>query len=143
VTGAVPSPAVPWKEGSIVNSPQDPSQDPAAQVAVTLDSCCKEDAHAVLTALHATFPSDRSPDDAPADAPNGRPIVWTATFDVARTLGVPGAARLTEPVDLTAQGGYRAVDRLREALGEAFAVRVVGTASGDQEEEVRFRLDNH
>lgn len=125
-----------------MSTPQDQPADPAAQVTVTFDHCCKEDARAVLGTLHTTFPSDRSPDDVPADAANGRPIVWTATFDVSRTLGLPGPVRLTEPVTVTAQGGYHAVDRLREGLAEAFAVRVVGTASGDQEEEVRLRLDN-
>jgi hypothetical protein len=112
----------------------------ATEVAVILDHCCKEDARAVFAALHATFPSDRSPDDMPADAANGRPIVWAATFDVSRTLGRPAPTPLTEPVTITAEGGYRAVDRLREGLTEAFAVQVVGTASGDQEEEVRLRL---
>ncbi|MBM9508149.1 hypothetical protein ITX44_27065 [Streptomyces sp. KK5PA1] len=111
-------------------------------MAVTIDSCCKEDAQAVLAALQASFASDRARGDTPADAPNGRPIVWAATFDVSRTLGSPAPARLTEPVGITAQGGYHAVDRLREGLSGAFAVRVVGTASGDQEEEVRFRLEN-
>ena len=112
-----------------------------AQVAITLDSCCTEDAHAVLAALHATFPSDRSPEDVPAEAPNGRPMVWSATFDVSRTLGLAGPSKLTEPVVVTAQGGYHAVDRVRESLAQAFSVRVVGTAAGDQEEEVRLRLE--
>jgi hypothetical protein len=116
--------------------------DPSAEVAVTVDSCAKEDARTVLTVLCTTFPSDREPDDAPADSENGRPIVWSATFDVSRTLGLPGPARLADPVEVTAQGGYRAVDRLREGLAEAFTVQVVGTASGDQEEEVRLRLVN-
>ncbi|MBY8879429.1 hypothetical protein [Actinacidiphila acidipaludis] len=113
-----------------------------AQVAITLDSCCKEDAHAVLAALHASFPSDRSPEDVPAEPQGGPPIIWTATFDVSRTLGLARPGRLTEPVVITAQGGYHAVDRLREALTEAFSVRVVGTSAGDQEEEVRLRLES-
>lgn len=125
-----------------MSTQQDLPAGTAAQVAITLDSCCKEDAHSVLAALHASFPSDRSPQDVPSEAPNGHPIVWTATFDVSRTLGLPGPGRLTEPVVITAQGGYRAVDRLREGLAEAFSVRVVGTASGDQEEEVRLRLES-
>jgi hypothetical protein len=116
--------------------------DPSAQVAVTVDSCAKEDAGTVFTVLCTTFPSDRAKDDAPAESENGRPVVWSATFDVSRTLGLPGPARLGHPVDVTAQGGYRAVDRLRDGLAEAFAVQVVGTASGDQEEEVRLRVDN-
>lgn len=118
------------------------AQDESAQVAVTLDGCAKEDARTVLAALHTSFASDRAPDDLPADDADGRPVVWTATFDVSRTLALPGPARLAEPVTVTAQGGYRAVDRLREGLAEAFAVRVVGTASGDQEEEAKLRLEN-
>lgn len=34
------------------------------------------------------------------------------------------------------------MDRLREGLAEAFSVRVVGTAAGDQEQEARLRLEN-
>ncbi|WUH94833.1 hypothetical protein OG900_34945 [Streptomyces sp. NBC_00433] len=117
--------------------------EPSAQVTVTLDSCAKEDARTVLDALHTSFAGDRGTEDPPREAPGGGPIVWTATFDVARTLAVPGSpARLADPVTLTAQGGYHAVDRLREGLAESFAVTVVGTASGDQEEEVGFRLEN-
>lgn len=125
-----------------MSSPQDQAEEPVAQVTVTVDSCAKEDARTVFAALHTTFASDREPDDAPADAESGRPIVWAATFDVSRTLGLPGPARLDKPVTVTAQGGYRAVDRLREGLAEAFSVRVVGTASGDQEEEVSLRLES-
>ncbi|WP_329129956.1 hypothetical protein OG552_05060 [Streptomyces sp. NBC_01476] len=120
----------------------DQTADPSAQVAVTLDGCGKEDARTVLTALNSSFPSDRADDDAPADDDSGLPTVWTATYDVSTTLGLPGPARLTEPVTVTAQGGYRAVDRLRESLSEAFAVRVIGTAAGDQEQEARLRLEN-
>jgi hypothetical protein len=129
-------------EGTTVSTAPDQPVDPSAQVAVTLDDCAKEDAATVLGTLHASFSSDRSPDDLPADSGDGSPMVWTATFDVSRTLGLPGPARLTAPVDLTAQGGYRAVDRLREGLAEAFSVKVTGTAAGDQEQEARLRLDN-
>jgi hypothetical protein len=118
------------------------AQDESAQVAVTFDGCAKEDAQTVLDVLNTSFASDRKPDDIPEDSADGRPMVWSATFDVSSTLGVPGPARLGEPLTLTAQGGYRAVDRLRESLAEAFVVRVVGTAAGDQEQEARFRLEN-
>jgi hypothetical protein len=124
-----------------VSTLQDRPVDPSAQVAVILDGCAKEDAGVVLAALLASFPSDRALDDEPADAEGGH-TVWTATFDVSTTLGLPGPARLSEPVTVTAQGGYRAVDRLREGLAEVFAVRVIGTASGDQEQEAQLRLDN-
>ncbi|MYS23435.1 hypothetical protein GTW78_25585 [Streptomyces sp. SID4948] len=126
----------------MVTTAQDQTAEPSAQVAVTLDGCAKEDARAVLTALSTSFPSDRSADDLPDDDETGRPTIWTATYDVSQTLALPGPARLSEPVTVTAQGGYRAVDRLRESLAEAFAVRVVGTAAGDQEQEAQLRLDN-
>ena len=121
---------------------EDRPVDPSAQVAVTLGGCAKEDAGVVLATLQASFPSDRELGDEPAEAGEGGHTVWTATFDVSTTLGLPGPARLSEPVTVTAQGGYRAVDRLREGLAEAFAVRVIGTASGDQEQEAQLRLDN-
>ncbi|NUS12499.1 MAG: hypothetical protein HOY69_14060 [Streptomyces sp.] len=124
-----------------MNTAPEQSAEPTAQVTVILDSCAKEDAKTVLDALHISFPCDRAADDAPSDPAGGGPIVWSATFDVSRTLAVPGGpAPLASPVKLTAQGGYHAVDRLREALAESFAVAVTGTASGDQEEEVAFRL---
>ena len=122
-------------------APDQPAE-PSAQVAVTFDKCAKEDAAAVLGTLHSSFPSDRSPDDLPQDSADGSPMVWSATFDVSQTLGLPGPGRLSTPVTLTAQGGYRAVDRLRESLAEAFHVKVIGTAAGDQEQEARLRLDN-
>ena len=119
------------------------SAEPSAEVTVTLDSCAKEDARTVLDALHVTFACDRADDDLPQEVPGKGPTVWSATFDVSRTLAPPGeAVRLTDPVTLTAQGGYHAVDRLREGLAEVFAVTVAGTASGDQEQEVSLRLGN-
>ena len=51
-----------------------------------------------------------------------------------------GPIPLEGSVSATLQGGYVAVDRLREALGAAFAVLERGTASGDQEKEVDLRL---
>jgi len=122
-----------------VSTAQEPTTEPAAQVAVVLDCCATDDARAVLEALRASFPADPSAKVNPHDTEE---TVWTATFDVSRTLGLAGPARLTAPVTVTAQGGYRAVDRLREGLAEAFAVRVVGTASGDQEKETQLRLEN-
>ncbi|WP_333769992.1 hypothetical protein [Streptomyces sp. IBSBF 2435] len=123
-------------------APEQPAE-PSAQVTVTLDSCAKEDAGTVLDVLRASFTGDRAAEDAPGEAPDGGPIVWSATFDVSRTLAEPGGApRLIDPVTLTAQGGYRAVDRLRQGLAESFAVTVIGTASGDQEQEAGFRLEN-
>jgi hypothetical protein len=125
-----------------VTTAQDQNADPSAQVAVTLDGCAKEDAEVVLNTLATSFSSDRPADDPPQDAAGGAPTIWTTTYDVSTVLGVPGPAKLSEPVTLTAQGGYRAVDRLRESLADAFSVSVVGTASGDQEQEAKLRLEN-
>ena len=119
-----------------------PPEDTSAEVAVVLDGCAQEDATAVFAALRASFPSDRTAEDELAEADDSRPMVWSATFDVSRTLGLPGPARLTEPVTITVQGGYRAVERMQDGLAEAFDVRVLGTASGDQEEEAQLRLEN-
>ncbi|WP_335976241.1 MULTISPECIES: hypothetical protein [Streptomycetaceae] len=127
---------------STAQDQQEPPVDPSSQVAVVVDSCARQDAAAVFAALQASFPSDRAADDAPEETEGEHPTVWSATFDVSRTLGLADPGRLTAPVTLTAQGGYLAVDRLREGLAEAFAVRVVGTAAGDQEQEAKLRLEN-
>ncbi|GGZ07623.1 hypothetical protein CP967_32525 [Streptomyces nitrosporeus] len=112
------------------------------EVVVEVTGCPKEDARTVFDALCRSFASDRPADDVPEDASTTRPTVWTVTVDVSRTGpgGEPG--RLSGPVTAEVQGGYRAVDRLRLGLAESFAVKVVGTASGDQEQEVRLRLEN-
>ncbi|MFI5756256.1 hypothetical protein [Streptomyces sp. NPDC051569] len=110
---------------------------------VALSGRVKEDARAVFGALGTAFASDRAADDIPQDVAGNRPTVWTATFDVSDAHTKPGPANLTQPVTVTLHGGYQAVDSLRKALTSAFAVRVVGTASGDQEEEVQLRLESH
>jgi hypothetical protein len=125
-----------------VSTAPEQSAEPTAQVTVTLDSCDKEDARTVLDALYTSFPCDSASENVPGEGSGDGPVVWTATFDVSRTLALAGPARLSSPVTLTAQGGYHAVDRLHEGLAESFAVTVAGTASGDQEEEVAFRLEN-
>ncbi|MFI6350334.1 hypothetical protein [Streptomyces sp. NPDC050560] len=111
-------------------------------VQVELSGCAPDDAHAVFAALRASFASDRAPDDVPQGTPGPGPTVWAATFDTARTGRRAAPARLAAPVTADVQGGYRAVDTLRATLCDAFAVRVVGMAAGDQENEVQLRLDN-
>ncbi|MFD5032285.1 hypothetical protein ACFVWX_07685 [Streptomyces sp. NPDC058220] len=115
---------------------------PDAQVAVAFSGQVGEDAHAVFSVLRTAFASDRAADDVPQDMPGKRPTVWTATFDVSDVRTEPGPARLSAPVTLSLQGGYTAVDTVRKTLASAFAVRVLGTASGDQEEEVQLRLES-
>lgn len=117
-------------------------QQPGTEVLVEVSGCHEGDAQAVFDALRASFTSDRDADDAPHQASATRPTVWAATFDVGAEKGPARPPRLTAPVTLDVQGGYHAVDRLRSTLSSAFAVHLVGTACGDQENEVQLRLEN-
>ncbi|WP_434588766.1 hypothetical protein [Streptomyces sp. A5-4] len=118
------------------------TEQPETQVLVELTGCSKEDAHTVFGALRTSFESDRASDDVPAEQPGARPTVWSATFDVADVRQQAAPTRLAGPVPATVQGGYEAVDRLREQLDAAFTVQEEGTASGDQEKELQLRLES-
>lgn len=111
-------------------------------VLVSLSECTTDDASTVFEVLRRSFTSDRSAGDEPSDANTPRPTVWSATVDVSTTKESAGEASLGGSVTVDAQGGYWAIDRLREGLGKTFSVESVGTAAGDQEEEVRLRLTN-
>lgn len=110
------------------------------EVSVVLSGCAKGDAGTVFDVLRAAFATDRASVDVPQDVTGKQPTAWVATVDVAEERVVSGLVELGAPVTVDAQGGYWAVERLRHSLAGAFAVRVVGTVSGDQEEEVRLRL---
>ncbi|MFD7716361.1 hypothetical protein [Streptomyces sp. NPDC059814] len=110
------------------------------EVSVVLSGCAKDDAGTVFDVLRAAFATDRASVDVPQDVTGKQPTAWVATVDVAEERVVSGSVELAAPVTVDAQGGYWAVERLRHSLAGAFAVRVVGTVSGDQEEEVRLRL---
>ncbi|WP_406447583.1 hypothetical protein OG782_01690 [Streptomyces sp. NBC_00876] len=114
----------------------------ASEVSVVVSGCEKDDARMVFDVLRAAFTTDRASVDVPHDVIGKRPTAWVVTVDVTEARVVSGPVRIGAPVTVDAQGGYWAVDRLRESLAGAFAVRVVGTVSGDQEEEVRLRLEN-
>ncbi|MEV7427444.1 MULTISPECIES: hypothetical protein [unclassified Streptomyces] len=120
----------------------DGGQRPVDEVVVALSGGAKEDAREVFGALRTAYGCDRAAEDVPQEAPGGRPMVWIATFDASDVRAKPRPARLTAPVVATLQGGYAAVESLRSSLASAFAVRVVGTASGDQEEELQLRLES-
>ncbi|RDG35152.1 hypothetical protein [Streptomyces corynorhini] len=115
---------------------------PADEVVVALSGGAKEDAREVFGVLRTAYGCDRAADDVPQEVAGDRPTVWIATFDVSDVRAKPRPARLTAPVAATLQGGYAAVESLRASLASAFAVRVVGTASGDQEEELQLRLES-
>lgn len=110
-------------------------------VTVEISGCEAQDAHAVFGALRTAFASDRASDDRPREVAGARPTVWTSTFDVSEVRAKADPTRLSRPVTADIQGGYWAVARLQEALTGAFAVEVLGTAAGDQEQEAQLRLD--
>ncbi|MFF9348836.1 hypothetical protein [Streptomyces sp. NPDC014734] len=111
-------------------------------VSVVISGCDTADARMVFDALRAAFATDRASADVPRKLARTRPTAWVATVDVTEERVVSGPAPLGAPLSIDVQGGYWAVERLRRSLAHAFDVRVVGTVSGDQEEEVRLRLDN-
>ncbi|MFJ7947616.1 hypothetical protein ACIQ6K_28790 [Streptomyces sp. NPDC096354] len=112
------------------------------EVAVAVSGCSKDDARMVFDVLRAAFTTDRASVDVPQDLGGKRPTVWNVTVDVSEARVVSGPIAIDRPVTLDVQGGYWAVDELRRHLADAFAVQVVGTVSGDQEEEVRLRVES-
>lgn len=116
-------------------------QDQPEQVVVVLEGESARDADAVFTSLGGAFGSDRAAGDIPEETGGERPTLWSATFDVSDRRGKASPVPLRAPVTLTAQGGYRAVDQVRAALTDVYAVRVSGTASGDQEQELQLRIE--
>ncbi|MCX4850084.1 hypothetical protein [Streptomyces sp. NBC_00893] len=112
------------------------------EVSVVISGCEKADARMVFDVLRAAFTTDRASVDVPQHLAGKRPTAWVVTVDVAEARVVSGPVALGAPVSVDVQGGYWAVERLRQSLAHAFDVTVVGTVSGDQEEEVRLRLAN-
>ncbi|MFD5517714.1 hypothetical protein [Streptomyces sp. NPDC127066] len=109
-------------------------------VTVSLTGVSTQDVAAVFDVLRTAFPTDRPVADVPQEQPGDRPPVWSADFDPTEERIPTGPTPLEASVRATLQGGYVAVDRLREALSGSFAVEEQGTASGDQEKEVDLRL---
>ncbi|MDT3400320.1 hypothetical protein RKE29_27545 [Streptomyces sp. B1866] len=115
------------------------------EVTVALSGSSRDDADAVLGTLRAYFPCDRPAGEPPREAAEGRPTVWTSTFDVGEDAGEraqAGPAALTAPVTADVQGGPHQVEQVRAALARTFLVREQGATAGDQEREVRLRLEN-
>lgn len=117
---------------------------PASTVHVMLGDCSAADAKSVLGVLCGRFAADREGADQPHESESGRPTVWTVLFDTAgdpsRRAG-PVVELSGQPI-VEAQGGPQATQRLREVLGAAFSVHELGTEAGDQEVQMRLRLDS-
>ncbi|CAL9360906.1 hypothetical protein [Streptomyces sp. enrichment culture] len=111
-------------------------------VSVEISGCSKEDARIVFDALSTCFASDRGSDDVPQQLHETRPMVWLGTFEVTEAHSCPPPARLSSSVEVDAQGGYWAIDRLRKTLDPLFTVRDLSTASGDQERELHVLLES-
>ncbi|AVH54917.1 MULTISPECIES: hypothetical protein [Streptomyces] len=117
---------------------------PASQVQVVLSDCSAEDAGRLFAVLCGQFSSDRCAEDEPHERAEHRPTVWSGTFDTAtapKSTAKP-TARLSGPVSLEAQGTPGAVQRLRDVLDEAFTVQERTEEAGDQEVQVRLRVDS-
>ncbi|MFF8960752.1 hypothetical protein [Streptomyces sp. NPDC014894] len=118
------------------------SEQTASPVVVTIAGCSKEDADTVFHVLGESYASDRAADDAPQYVSEGHTTVWTATFEVTGARPAAGPVRLASAVEAEVQGGYWAVDRMRETLAAAFVVHDEGMAAGDQEKDVQLRLES-
>lgn len=108
-------------------------------VTVSLTGASKEDAATVFDVLRTAFPTDRPSGDVLHDQSGDHPV-WTAEFEPTEERIPTGPTPLEGSVAATLQGGYVAVDRLRDALGGSFTVQERGSASGDQEKEVDLEL---
>ncbi|MEU7258398.1 hypothetical protein AB0B21_21650 [Streptomyces rimosus] len=120
-----------------------PHNDEPAQVVLSAQS--PADAEAVLGTLRSCFASDRADGDTPHDEPSqpGHPTVWTENFETSEVRGdVREGTRPAAAVTVNLQGSPLAVDRLRDVLTRAFAVRTEGTVSGDQEVELQLVLES-
>ncbi|MEU1201793.1 hypothetical protein ABZ446_37040 [Streptomyces sp. NPDC005813] len=119
-------------------------QMPASMVHVMLGDCSAADARSVLAVLSDAFEADREAGDEPRESGAGRPTVWTADFDasgVPSGRGMPDAELSGQPT-VEAQGGPCEVRHLREALGDAFTVHELGVEAGDQEVQMKLRLES-
>ncbi|MFB7243505.1 hypothetical protein CW362_01575 [Streptomyces populi] len=117
---------------------------PASTVHVMLGDCSAADAKSVLGVLCGRFTADREGADEPHESGSGRPTVWTVLFDTAGDPGgTPGpVVELSGQPTVEAQGGPLATRRLREALDAVFTVHELGTEAGDQEVQMKLRLDS-
>ncbi|GHK01416.1 hypothetical protein ACWEWI_08820 [Streptomyces sp. NPDC003753] len=122
------------------------SETHAPQVEVVVSDCSATDAGNLFAELCRQFGSDRAAEEAPHEAHTSRPTMWTGTFDTSATRGTAERPSppppLSGPVKAELQGEPRAVERLRRALDELYAVHQLGVVAGDQEIDVELRLES-
>ncbi|MEU1269804.1 hypothetical protein [Streptomyces sp. NPDC005799] len=111
-------------------------------VSLEISGCSKEDARIVFDTLCACFESDRGADEVPQQLHETRPMVWLGTFEVTDAHECQMPTGLSSSVELDAQGGYWAIERLRSTLEPLFTVRDLSSASGDQERELHVILES-
>lgn len=116
------------------------TQQRPTHVSVQLTDCAREDADAVFAALGTAFPLVADPAGHAPGSLNGRPTVWSTTVDVETPGEAPGGSGLAGAVIADLSGGYHAVGQVRRALENCFSTEDKGSASGDQEVEVRLRI---
>jgi hypothetical protein len=105
---------------------------------VQLSECGGADAEAVFEVLDALFPSDWEP-----GAERLKADVWMAQFDIAQgSEQRPEPTVLATPVAAELQGPPGAVDKLHRVLDDAFTVREELHVAGDQETQLRLRLES-
>ncbi|MEU9181671.1 hypothetical protein AB0C90_33415 [Streptomyces sp. NPDC048550] len=115
---------------------------PAAEVVVAVGDCSPEDARVLLDLLERSFPVDVGAGSATQGGQAA--TVWSATLDAAKPAepaeGRAAPVRLKDAVNVTLQGGPRAVQRVQDALAGHFSVEDMGAVSGDQETEIGLRI---
>nr|WSW57359.1 hypothetical protein OG513_01555 [Streptomyces sp. NBC_00998] len=112
---------------------------PAAEVVVAVGDCSAEDARVLLDLLERSFPVDVGAGSATQGGQAA--TVWSATLDAAKPAeGQAAPVRLKDAVNVTLQGGPRAVQRVQDALAGHFSVEDMGAVSGDQETEIGLRI---
>jgi len=115
----------------------------ATEVSVQLSECRRGDAQRVLTVLCDAYdPGGETPRLRKATAGVRNPTVWSWFVDVARTPREPEPADLEGVVAAEIQGATQAVNKVERSLRRAFTVRDEHLVSGDQETDLRVRLES-
>lgn len=115
----------------------------ATEVSVQLSECRTGDVRTVFEVLSSAFGPAAGPEPKyQPDAAGTEPHVRASEFTVTEVRERPGPTALQGAVAAELQGSPRAVDRLKEVLGQAFTLSGEDTSYGDQEEQIRLQLES-